>query len=181
MVQLWSDLTPQEQARYEDREKLLAQLAEATKRAQELAETLHRRNATIAALTAERDAAVAALALATNSTPGKGTGVWVPLEKWQEVQDRLLALQVEAGTLVRLRDDTDNVIWSLKPDDVPGAINWGDLGTRETQEVIDESRRWYRVVIEEADPSNPALHAAVLAGLVAKGWKADDIEIETAW
>lgn len=133
------------------------------------------------AMQAERDAAVSALALATNSTPGHGTGVWVPLDKWQELQDRLLALQVDAGALVRLRDDTDNILWSLKPADVPGAINWGDLGTRETQEVIDESRRWYRVVIEEADPANPDLHAAVLAGLVALGWTADDIEIETAW
>ncbi len=30
MVQRWADLTPEEQARYEDREKLLAQLAAAT-------------------------------------------------------------------------------------------------------------------------------------------------------
>lgn len=52
---------------------------------------------------------------------------------------------------------------------------------REVQEVIDDERRWYRVIIEEADPSNPALHAAVTAGLVALGWPADDIEIETAW
>lgn len=134
-----------------------------------------------AALTQRAEAAEAALALATNSMPGKTTGVWVPLDKWTELQDRLLKLQVDAGELVRLRDDTDNVIWSLKPEDVPGAINWGDLGTRETQEVIDEQRRWYRVVIEEADPANPDLHAAVLAGLVAKGWQADDIEIETEW
>lgn len=135
----------------------------------------------LAAVTAERDAAVSALALATNTTPGKGTGVWVPLDKWTELHAQLAAYQVERGVLVRLRDDTDNILWSLKPEDVPGAINWGDLGARETQEVIDEERRWYRVVIEEADPANPALHASVLAGLVAKGWKADDIEIETAW
>ncbi|TXH58879.1 MAG: hypothetical protein E6Q97_01100 [Desulfurellales bacterium] len=160
MIQRWDDLTPEEQARYEDREKLLAQLAAVTQRA---------------------EAAEVALALATNSTPGKGTGVWVPLDKWQELQDRLLALQVDAGTLVRLRDDTDNILWSLKPENVPGAINWGDLGTRETQEIIDEQRRWYRVIIEEADPVNPDLHAAVLASLVALGWKADDVEIETAW
>ncbi len=133
--------------------------------------------AQLAAVTAERDA----LALATSSTPGHGTGVWVPIDKWQELQDQLRALQVDAGTLVRLRDDTDNVLWSLKPEDVPGAINWGDLGTCETQEVIDEQRRWYRVIIEEADPANPAFHAAVLAGLVALGWPANDIEIETAW
>jgi len=47
-----------------------------------------------AALTAERDAAEAALALTTGSTPGKGTGVWVPLDKWTEIQTRLHAYQV---------------------------------------------------------------------------------------
>lgn len=103
------------------------------------------------------------------------------MQRADTAEKKLLAYQVDAGVLVRLRDDTDNVIWSLKPDDVPGAINWGDLGTRETQQVIDEERRWYRVIIEEADPVNPALHDAVLAGLVALGWNADDLEIETAW
>jgi hypothetical protein len=82
---------------------------------------------------------------------------------------------------MKLRDDTDTVVWALKPDNVPGAINWGDLGAREVQEVVTDERRWYRVVIEEADPSNDALHAAVLAGLAALGWNTDDIELETAW
>lgn len=93
----------------------------------------------------------------------------------------LLALQVDRSKTVKLRDETDTVIWALKPEDVPGAINWGDLGCREVQEVVNEERRWYRVIIEEADPSNPALHAAVLAGLTAMGWDTDDIELETAW
>lgn len=127
------------------------------------------------------EAAEQALALATNSTPGKGTGVWVPLEKWQKIQDQLLALRVDRSKTVKLRNETDTIIWSLKPDDVPGAINWGDLGCCEVQEVVNDMRRWYRVIIEEADPANPALHAAVLAGLVALGWDADDLEIETAW
>ena len=99
----------------------------------------------------------------------------------EAAEARLLALQVDRSKAVKLRDETDNVIWALKPDDVPGAINWGDLGVHEVQEVINEERRWWRVAIEKADPSNPALHAAVLAGLVALGWDADDIEIETAW
>ena len=94
---------------------------------------------------------------------------------------QVLALQVDRSKAVKLRDETDNVIWALKPEDVPGAINWGDLGVREVQEVVNEERCWWRVVIEEADPVNPTLHAAVLAGLVALGWQADDIEIETAW
>lgn len=36
----------------------------------------------LAAVTAERDAAVSALTLATGTEPGRGTGVWVPLETW---------------------------------------------------------------------------------------------------
>jgi hypothetical protein len=99
----------------------------------------------------------------------------------EAAEARLLALQVDRSKAVKLRDDTDNVIWTLKPEDVPGAINWGDLGVHEVQEVINEERRWYRVIIEEADPSNQVLHTAVTAGLVALGWNADDIELETAW
>ena len=46
----------------------------------------------LAAVTAERDAAVSALALATGSEPGRGTGVWVPLDKWTELQAQLAAV-----------------------------------------------------------------------------------------
>jgi hypothetical protein len=102
-------------------------------------------------------------------------------QRAEAAEQRLLDLQVDRSKTVKLRDETDTVIWSLKPDDVPGAINWGDLGCREVQEVINDERRWYRVVIEEADPVNPALHDAVLVGLVALGWNIDDLEIETAW
>jgi hypothetical protein len=97
----------------------------------------------------------------------------------ETAEARLLALQVDRSKSVKLRDDTDNVIWFLKPADVPGAINWGDLGCREVQEVINDERRWYRVIIEEADPVNPALHDAVLSGLTIRNWM--DVEIETAW
>lgn len=107
--------------------------------------------------------------------------VWDRDEQVKTLQARILQLEVDRSKAVKLRDETDNVIWSLKPDDVPGAINWGDLGAREIQHVTSDDRQWWRVVIEEADPSNPALHAAVLAGLVTLGWTADDIEIETAW
>ncbi len=81
MMQRWDDLTPEEQARYENREKLLEQLATATQRA---------------------EAAEAALALATGTTPGKTTGVWVPLDKWElqlakltEIEERIKALLVD--------------------------------------------------------------------------------------
>ena len=107
--------------------------------------------------------------------------VWDRDEQVKALQQRLQSLEVDRSKAVKLRDETDKVIWSLKPDDVPGAINWGDLGVCEVQHVTSDDRQWWRVVIEEADPSNQALHAAVLAGLVALGWTADDIEIETAW
>lgn len=113
-----------------------------------------------------------------------GALVWELMQneaRAKAAEARVLALQVDRSKTVKLRDETDTVIWSLKPEDIPGAINWGDLGCREIQEVINDEHRWYRVVIEEADPANPALHTAVLAGLAALGWDTDDIEIETAW
>lgn len=45
-----------------------------------------------AALTQRAEAAEAALALATNSMPGKTTGVWGPLDKWTELQAQLAAV-----------------------------------------------------------------------------------------
>jgi hypothetical protein len=79
VMQRWDDLTDDEQARYADREQLLAHLAAVTQRTQE---------ANQYALGME-EAAVSALRIATDSTPGKGTGVWVPLERWQELQVQL--------------------------------------------------------------------------------------------
>lgn len=122
-MQRWSDLTPDEQARYADREQLLAQLAAANEARQQLQDALHVRDTQLAAVTAERDdyrsrfrdlehelqlergqvmaatqraeAAESALALATNSTPGKGTGVWMPLDKWTEIQAQLAAVPID--------------------------------------------------------------------------------------
>ena len=128
----------------------------------------------LAAVTAERDALALEL---SHLRP-----------EWQALRDerdalaaQVLALQVDRSKAVKLRDETDNIIWSLTPDVIPGAINWGDLGVREVQEVVNEERCWWRVVIEEADPVNPTLHTVVLARLVALGWNADDIEIVTEW
>jgi len=141
------------QTREQQLRDLRAQLATANEARQQLQDALHVRDTQLAAVIARAETAEA----------------------------RLLALQVDRSKTVKLRDETDTVIWSLKPDDVPGAINWGDLGCCEVQEVVNDMRRWYRVIIEEADPSNPALHAAGLAGLAALGWDTDDLEIETAW
>ena len=54
-MQRWSDLTPDEHARYEDREQLLAQLAERTTVTEQLSMALHVRDTQLTAVTAERD------------------------------------------------------------------------------------------------------------------------------
>lgn len=74
----------------------------------------------LATVTAERDAAVSALALATNSTPGHGTGVWVPLDKWTEIQARLAAADTEtteqAWEIAKLRYCTESLERLLTPE-----------------------------------------------------------------
>ena len=53
------------------------------------------------------------------------------------------------------------------------------------EQQLRDLRQQLAAVIARAEkaeaPSNPALHAAVMVGLVALGWNADHIEIETAW
>ena len=59
-----------------------------------------------------------------------GALVWELMQaeaRAKAAEAKILALQVDRSKAVKLRDDTDNVIWALKPEDVPGAINWGDL------------------------------------------------------
>ncbi len=206
MIQRWDDLTPEEQQRYTDNEQLRALLAERTTALEQLQMALSVRNADYKAATTktteqaweiaklryyvealerrlvpskrQQAAEAAGQALAQHNPP---QWVWDRDAQVKELRTRILQLEVDRSEPVKLRDDTNTIIWALKPEDVPGAINWGDLGCREVQEVINEERRWYRVVIEEADPVNPALHDAVLIGLLALGWNADDIELETAW
>jgi hypothetical protein len=165
----------------EVRAQLAAATTETTEQAWEIAklryyvEALERR---LAPSKRQQAAEAASHALAQHNPP---QWIWDRDAQVKELQARILQLEVDRSIPMKLRDDTDTVVWALKPDNVPGAINWGDLGAREVQEVVTDERRWYRVVIEEADPSNDALHAAVLAGLAALGWNTDDIELETAW
>lgn len=84
------------------------------------------------------------------------------------------------SVVMQLTHDVDDVLHSLNPTTTPGAINWGDLGAKEVQIVWTQDYTWhFRVIIEEADPVNPALHDAVLTGLTIRNWM--DVEIETAW
>lgn len=81
-----------------------------------------------------------------------------------------------------LREDTDDVLDSLDKTAIKGAINWADLRCVSTTKVYgNHGRTWFRVEIEEAAPGEEALIAAVTAGLAAKGWHVDDIEITTEW
>ena len=59
----------------------------------------------------ERDAAVSALALATGSTPGKGTGVWMTLTAYMdllaqiaELEERVKAQMVQLSAVTADRD-----------------------------------------------------------------------------
>lgn len=79
-----------------------------------------------------------------------------------------------------LRHLVDNLLDTADYNNIPGAINWGDLGCREAQYVFDDSYHVYlRVLIEELDPNNPALLEYLNRGLVEAGYT--DVEIEFAW
>lgn len=63
------------------------------------------------ALRQRAEAAEAALALATNSTPGKGTGVWMTLDAYQdllsqltEIEERVKAQMVQLAAVTAQRD-----------------------------------------------------------------------------
>lgn|GEM_PF-4270149 len=84
------------------------------------------------------------------------------------------------SVVMQLTQDVDDILLGLKPTEIPGAINWGDLGAKEVQIVWTQDYTWhFRVIIEEADPVNPVLHDAVLTGLTVRNWMG--VEIETAW
>lgn len=85
-------------------------------------------------------------------------------------------------TLSGLQEDTNDVLESLDKTAIKGAINWADLRCVSTTKVHGNyGRTWFRVEIEEAAPGEEALIAAVIAGLAAKGWYTDDIEVTTEW
>lgn len=85
-------------------------------------------------------------------------------------------------TLSGLQEDTNDVLDSLDKTAIKGAINWADLRCVSTTKVHGNyGRTWFRVEIEEAAPGEEALIAAVVAGLAAKGWYTDDIEVTTEW
>jgi hypothetical protein len=76
----------------------------------------------------------------------------------------------------------NEVLENTKPEDVEGAINWGDL--RCTDVVMSVSVHgdiWIRVDIEEADPHNPELREYMEKKLWEKFPDAPNFEINTEW
>ena len=88
--------------------------------------------------------------------------------------------------LAKLWEDVDAALEAAKPEEVKGAVNWGDLGVTgvELVESLDgygHARLFYRVIIEEASPSAVELHDYIRGHLVAGGYETDIIEIVTEW
>lgn len=79
-----------------------------------------------------------------------------------------------------LRAAANAALQRIKEEPCDGAINWADLRCVEAAFVVsDDGRKYYRVCIEEADPSAVALQQAVTKELVALGWA--NIEVRTEW
>lgn len=77
-----------------------------------------------------------------------------------------------AAQMERLRKHTDMLCGTFSPADIPGAINWGDLGCVAANYCIDnDGREFYQVIIEEAAEENPALERAIREALQRDGWE----------
>ena len=90
-----------------------------------------------------------------------------------------------ADELRRLKDDTDAACrvaqdYAAAGNRLAGAINFSDLGCVHAEIVRDSMGvNRVRVLIEEADPRNPAFHSFVKEFLGNLGW--GDVEVETEW
>lgn len=82
--------------------------------------------------------------------------------------------------LQSLRILVDNLLDAASLSDIPGAINWGDLGCYEVQYVLNDRNDVYlRVLIEELDPNNPALLEYLNRGLTEAGF--NNVDIDFSW
>lgn len=84
-------------------------------------------------------------------------------------------LQAVAGVI---RNHVNDAIGRLKPDECPGAINWGDLSCVEVSLVLTDDEPQWRVVIEEASPDAWNLQIYVHKELVKLGY---DAFVSTEW
>ena len=92
------------------------------------------------------------------------------------------ARAAETAKLLKLRDDVNQILDGLNPQDFHEAINWGDLFCAEAMAVYDmRGRTSLRVVIQEAAEDCYLLAAAVEARLKERGWESDRIAVHTEW
>ena len=86
----------------------------------------------------------------------------------------------EIASLRKLHAAVDEIVMAMKPEDFPGAINWGDLGCYSVALCVDEDGRVeLSVVIAESDPSETAFRFHVADQLRARGW--GDVAVDTEW
>ena len=66
-------------------------------------------------------------------------------------------------------DYVNEVLSGTEPEDIDGAINWGDLSCTDVEMCIS-MHGWtgVRITIEEADPYNPELREYMYEKLIAK-------------
>lgn len=79
-----------------------------------------------------------------------------------------------------LRAVADEVVATMRPDQFPGAVNWGDIGCRAAYAgVTEENTEVSLVFIEEGDPGYAEFCRYVEDELRARGW--GDVEVRLEW
>jgi hypothetical protein len=76
----------------------------------------------------------------------------------------------------------NDILGEADPNEIDGAINWGDLGCTDVQECrsVHDNYTTVTVTIEEADPSNQELRQYVYERLTEK-FPGVQFEINTEW
>ena len=83
--------------------------------------------------------------------------------------------------LKEIYEYANEVLENTKPEDIEGAINWGDLGCVDVvMSMSVHGGMWIRVDIEEADPHNPELRGYMHGKLTAK-YPDTEFEVCTEW
>ncbi len=84
----------------------------------------------------------------------------------------------------KLAADVDEILDSLKDQQISGAINWVDLHCDGITECNLKypmgGEQFILITIAEADPGAVKLHDAVLNGLFERGYK-ENFQVETNW
>jgi len=74
------------------------------------------------------------------------------------------------NTMSQLQEDVDWLLDNAKDLQIPGAINWADLGVIDVIYCVNmDGDEYYIVEIDEAAPDNPDLHQYLYEHLVGCG------------